>query len=502
MKRRVAISLIGAAFVLVLVVVAALEWGSDNNSRFVVGKPLPPGKVTPQLVIDYAERAVLLAPDGTIWFWGGDLSRPGMSFTAGSGARTSAPNVSAIPQRISDDTDWRQVALASASLVALKSDGSLWGWNAVINGGPAGSNFSAGKPSPPQRIGTDSDWVQISARVSHFMALKADGSLWGWGQNESGQIGNGISNRIKVSVPVMVGSDHDWKAIAAGAFNSYALKRDGTLWGWGSAINPGQNNRVNIYSPEQIDPGTNWTAISVGDYHLIALKSDGTIWLRGQNAHITASSAYPSTPAGTPKDRSTLLRVGEDSDWDRVCSGDNCFFARKRNGSWWACGSDSGGQLGVGSLNIAITVVRRGGGMPGDVASPQRLPFDFEPWAFGSGGPTTLLLTRDGNLWSWGTRLGVNKSKGIKEWYDDGVTWMQKTLHFKSQTAAQSRMVMRGSGSFGSGGFGSGGFGSSVVRRPMTDHGPYRIWKLPADIRTTLETNADKPAEAQATKQP
>ena len=516
MKRWAVISLMGVAFVLLLalVVVAALGLGPDN-SKFIVGKALPPGKVAPQLVIDYMERAVLLAPDGTVWFWGGDPSHPAMSSFASLASQPRAPKVmAAAPQRISDDTDWKQVALASSSLLGLKSDGSLWSWSSTVNSRSSPQTSTSGKFVPPGRIGTDSDWVQISGRVSHFMALKADGSLWGWGQNESGQIGNGVSNSSKVLAPVMVGTDHDWKAIAAGAFNSYALKRDGTLWGWGSDVNSsGQIPNKNVYSPEQIDPGTNWAAISVGDYHLLALKSDGTIWLRGQNAHITASSAFPSAPRSAPSDKSILAQVGHDNDWDRICSGDNCFFARKRDGSWWACGSGSGGQLGIGrpinSIATGTAGVRGGTLRAGallvrqNVASPQRLPFDFEPWAFGSGGSSTLLLTRDGSLWSWGTRLGSSKSKSVKEWYNDAVAWTQKTFHLKSQTPAQTRMAMRvGGGSFGSGGFGSGGFGSSMINRPVTDYEPYRIWKIPADVRKALEKNADKPAEAQSAKQP
>jgi alpha-tubulin suppressor-like RCC1 family protein len=218
------------------------------------------------------------------------------------------------------------------------------------------------------RVGKDSDWVKISVGDGHNLALKRDGSLWSWGWNAYGQLGLGTTSNTWV--PTMIGKDRDWLAMAATHFGSLALKKNRTLWGWGN----GKGLR-----PIQAGTDTNWQSVSGYGYAIVAIKTDGTLWWR------LGSGAFSS--------KSDFTQVGEDSDWVDARPGWGSFFARKSDGTWWVYGENRDGQLGVGmSVNI--------------VALLKRLPFALDPWAFTSGGGTTLSLDKDGQLWTWGQRLG------------------------------------------------------------------------------------------------
>src|SRR5262249_40129395 len=142
---------------------------------------LPRGPATPQLVVSYNGQAAFLAPDGSVWVWGGNPSMGSMASPAGG------PNMVEVPQRLDAGPHWRALAMSSGAIDGLKNDSTRWQWS---NRGPRPAG-SASKLSSASQIGTDNDWADVSGMVSHFMALKKDGTLWGWGQNESGQIGNG-----------------------------------------------------------------------------------------------------------------------------------------------------------------------------------------------------------------------------------------------------------------------------------------------------------------------
>jgi alpha-tubulin suppressor-like RCC1 family protein len=267
--------------------------------------------------------------------------------------------------------------------VALKADGSLWGWGLNFEGQVGQPNLNTNYDIPT-RIGRETNWIKFSSAHFHNLALKNDHSLWAWGLNMYGQLGDGTTNNR--SAPVMIGSDRDWQTIAAGGHSSYALKIDGTLWGWGADFS------TTTLAPRQIALGTNWLAISPDNGNLlIALKTDGTLWLRGRRFNLLATHF----DAGGVD---ALTQVGVDSDWSKVYAGRDSFFARKKNGSWWVCGLNTEGQLGVRGI--------------GDwVPSPKPLRFDFEPWAFAPGEGTTLLLSKDGKLWTWGRRWGAERSR-------------------------------------------------------------------------------------------
>ncbi|NBP56371.1 hypothetical protein EBU71_07535, partial [bacterium] len=169
--------------------------------------------------------------------------------------------------------------------MAIKSNGTLWGWgyNAY---GLLGDNTTSSRNVPTQ-IGSDTNWDKIALGDRHTLGIKTDGTLWGWGYNDSGQVGDGTSGTSRL-IPTQIGVDTNWKTVTAGYFHSVGLKTDGTLWSWGYGANGGlgQGNTTTYLSPTQIGSDTDWEYLAPesSDHHH-AIKLDGTVYAWGVNSN-------------------------------------------------------------------------------------------------------------------------------------------------------------------------------------------------------------------------
>ena len=177
----------------------------------------------------------------------------------------------------------------NASKLHIKKDKTLWavGLNEY---GSLGQNSNQKFSSPTQIPGS---WVAISSgsQIGAVTGIKDDGTMWSWGQNEYGQLGinKSPSDFNFVSSPTQVPGT-TWSTIttttqlAQGGYTCHALKTDGTLWAWGynAQGNLGQNNKTNYSSPVQI-PGTTWSSVAHGFMNGMAFKTDGTLWVWGNN---------------------------------------------------------------------------------------------------------------------------------------------------------------------------------------------------------------------------
>ena len=234
-------------------------------------------------------QAYAIKTDGTMWAWGSAYKG-----NTCQNDQTQRSSPCQIP-----GTSWAKVTKGAA----IRTDGTLWVWGSNSDGG---SGINADRSSPVQ-VGSATTWAQVIKGNNSGMATKTDGTLWVWGENGQGSLGlNSSSN--SPSITQIPGTN--WST-AAGAIsvNSYgaagAIKTDGTLWVWGSNTSGalGQNNLVKYSSPVQI-PGTTWSFIQT-DYnnHMRLMKTDGTAWAIGYNSpgHFGQNNRTPySSPVQIP----------------------------------------------------------------------------------------------------------------------------------------------------------------------------------------------------------
>ena len=177
------------------------------------------------------------------------------------------------------------VAAGDSYTLAIRTDGTLWAWGG--NGyGQLGDGTTINRITPV-RVGTANDWASISTRNNHCMAIKTDGTLWGWGNNSYGQLGvGGTGDR---TTPVQVGKMNNWASVSVGGgdlgYNipgyTVAITTGGDLYAWGYNVygQIGDGTRINRYTPVYI--GSDWTSVSAGNGITVAVKS-GRVWVWGR----------------------------------------------------------------------------------------------------------------------------------------------------------------------------------------------------------------------------
>ncbi|MCB9064973.1 MAG: HYR domain-containing protein [Chitinophagales bacterium] len=274
---------------------------------------------------------VAIKANGTLWFWGNDL------FTSATSPITSPIQVGTAP------TDWIDVKSGNYYGLGIKADGSLWAWGQNIFG-QLGDNTTTTRKDPV-RIGTDNDWVKVAPGRYHSVALKADGTLWAWGQNTDGQVGDGTTTTRKA--PVKIGTSTDWVDIAAGVQHTLAIKSDGTLWAWGNNGNSrlGDGTTTGRTTPVQIGTSKNWVSVSAGNVHSMALQADGSLWGWGSNSNGQLGDGS-TTNSTTPKKITANMN---NNIWVSVETAFEHSIGLQSDGSLWAWGNNSQGQLGDGT---------------------------------------------------------------------------------------------------------------------------------------------------------
>jgi alpha-tubulin suppressor-like RCC1 family protein len=231
--------------------------------------------------------------DGTLWVWG--RNNNGQLGTGTTVARSS-------PVQVGTLTDWAAVSCGEASMIALKTNGTVWQWGLVSG--------SFTRSSPVQVGGSVSNFAQISAGAAHYQAITKTGALYGWGSNTNGRTGVNTSSS-SISAPTRVGLLFDWYQVSAGQTSSLAVRRNGTLWGWGRSLE-GAIGFVgsSLSSPVQVGSDTNWRRANTSAQTSILEKRDKTLWAMGDNTNGKLGLGLGDTTA-----RSSPVQVGALTIW-------------------------------------------------------------------------------------------------------------------------------------------------------------------------------------------
>jgi alpha-tubulin suppressor-like RCC1 family protein len=275
----------------VVAIAAGVYLKSDGTVWAGKVTPAPvPGLTGVVAVAAGASHSLAVKSDGTVWAWGtngyGEL---------GNGTVTP----SATPVRVTGLTGVVAVACGDYHSLAVKSDGTVWAWG--YNGvGELGNGTFTGSATPVQVTGL-TGVVAVGGGSWHSLALKSDGTVWAWGWNYDGELGNGAFAPNSIATPAQVPGLTGVTAIAAGSWHSLALKSDGTVWAWGlnntGQLGNGAFAPNSIATPAQVPGLTGVTAIAAGGSvyynsitresgpggHSLALKKDGTVWAWGCN---------------------------------------------------------------------------------------------------------------------------------------------------------------------------------------------------------------------------
>lgn len=259
------------------------------------------------------------------------------------------------PTFVGSPTDkWISLSSYYVTSFGIKSDGSLWGWgyngNGIVGDGTTTQRYI------PSAVSIGSTWQTVTTGYYHTLGIKTDGTLWAWGYNGYGQLG--IGNTTEKHSPVQVGTDK-WIAVAAGGYHTLAIRADGTLWAWGlnNYNQLGTGNTTNQYSPVQIvdtsnNVSTKWVSVTGGDAYSLALRSDGTIWGWGYNGY-----GNLGTGNNTQQTKPTQ-EITKATNWATVKSATmagDMVAATKTTGTAWAWGYNGNGEFGNGATNGGAT---------------------------------------------------------------------------------------------------------------------------------------------------
>lgn len=267
---------------------------------------------------------------------------------------------------------WSKISSGLYHNLAIAQNGTLWAWG-YNNSGQVGDGTTINKIIPTQ-ISTETNWVSAHAGYYHSFAIKSDGTLWGWGLNTTRQLGDG-TNANKV-VPTQIGSATNWAKVSGGENFSVGIKTDGTLWVWGSDDQEQMGNGTGgaNFTPTQLGIATDWSDAKAGRYHVIALKNYNRIYTWGYNGNGQIGNGFTGSNQNVP-----YLIPGLNN-FIKIEAGVNSSFAIKDDNTLYMSGLNSNSNSSFTQIMFPMT------------------------WSNVKAGQSHVIgLKSDGTLWAWGS---------------------------------------------------------------------------------------------------
>jgi len=313
----------------------------------------------------------------------------GMAFAIFLTAFVSAQSIAA---------EWAYISAGVGHTVAIRTDGTLWAWG-YNSYGQLGDGTTTSRATPI-RIGTAANWSSVSASRRHTVAIRADGSLWAWGDNRNGQLGDGTTTNR--TTPTRIGTATNWASVSAGWSHTVAIRTDGSLWAWGfnHSGQLGDSTTEDRLTPTRIGTATNWASISTGHSRTVAIRTDGSLWAWGSNWGGELGDGTITTWVNN-NDRHSPVRIGTATNWAFVSAGNSHTIAIRTDGTLWAWGSNRYGQLGDGMGGGEWTDPDRG-----RHTTPVRIGTSTNWVSVSAGSSRTVAIRADGTLWAWGENRG------------------------------------------------------------------------------------------------
>jgi alpha-tubulin suppressor-like RCC1 family protein len=357
---------------------------ANNTANAVVHVvELLPFTEAKKIALDPEGNHVLVLRRGTVWSWG-------HNFFGQLGDGTNQGRTTAV--QVEDLMSVVEIDAGNNYSMALKSDGTVWTWGANDHGQLGIGTLTPAAVSRAAIVPSLSSIKAISAGTGHLMALRVDGTVWTWGDNSSGALGIGTQDFTPHSTPVQVPGLTGIVAVFAGDGVSYAVKSDGTVFGWGSAftgkLGNGTNDTPTINSPTELPALKGISSAETGVGSTTAMKPDGSVFSFGSNFRgqlgrgLLDSGPYPvvtQIPGLLAKD---------------VSNGDSFVVITEQSGTLKVFGRNDSGQLGIGSSDFEMHT------------TPVTVPGIADVFTTVAGRESTLALIGDpitgGTIRAWG----------------------------------------------------------------------------------------------------
>jgi len=362
-----------------------------------------------------SRSSFVIKSDRSLWAWGNNTSH-----TLGDGTDICR----SIPVKIMDNV----VSASSGDgyTVAIKTDGSLWAWGWYMYWCEINKRMDATGHDYPTKIMNNAIAVSVGGSIGggHVMAIKDDGSLWGWGDNGRGQLGDGTTTAQHNPIKIM----DDVIAVSSGWNYTMAIKNDGSLWAWGANWygQLGDGTTENRHNPVKIIDDV--ISVSAGHIQTVAIRADGSLWAWGQNVAAFDEAINEICVQSVPvKLMENVVAVSANGGLSPSDLWVNTMIIRGDR-SLWTWGSNTGDGT-TNSSRVPIKIME-------DVASVS------------AGERHSMALRTDGSLWTWGDNFsgqlgdGTNTDRNSPVKIMDGVMLPGGTTRTPETSESTLRFVI------------------------------------------------------------